>query len=74
KTMSLSAAQAVTPALYYVGFFGNGTTMPQLYYSNVLNPQVGVSSPLFANPRFVVDLTNTGLTTAFHSPATLTTA
>jgi len=75
KQMALSAPQSVPAGLYYVGIFGNGTTMPQFYYSGIIVAGVGSGTvALNGTPRLVIDNTNTGLTTAFHSPATLTTA
>lgn len=74
KTMALTSAQSVAAGLYYVGIFGNGTTLPQFYYNGAAKAGVGASTTIGSTPRMVIDTTNTGLTTAFHSPATLTSA
>lgn len=72
KTMALTAPQAVTPGMYYVAFFGNGTTMPKFWYSGVLFPNDSAGGQFTSSPRNAADTTHTGLTTAFHTPATFT--
>lgn len=70
KTQALTTPQAISAGIYYVGIFGNGTTLPKFRY---ISTAIGVNGGQFtASPRYVIDSTNTGLTTAFHSPATLT--
>jgi hypothetical protein len=71
KTMALTTPQTVTPGLYYVGFFANGTTMPKFeYFSNAV-ATIGATGSMAVHPRAVLDTTHTGLTTAFPSTATL---
>lgn len=72
KTMALSAAQAVTPGLYYAGFFWNGTTGPKFSTSGVQSALNGANSGTY--PRFGIDVGHTGLTTAFPSAASVTAA
>lgn len=69
KTMALSAAQTVAAGVYYVGFYGNGTTLPKFSYNASTNANFGANSGTY--PRIGIDVTNTGLTTAFHSPAAI---
>lgn len=75
KVMPLAMPQAVTPGFYYVGWFFNGTTSPKFYQNPNANVAIGLSAtapgPHLGRSRAVVDTTNTGLTTAFHSPAAL---
>lgn len=74
KVMALTTPQSVAAGMYYVGWFANGTTTPKLQIDAASNPNLGVptGSQFLTNPRSVLDTTHTGLTTAFHSPATLT--
>lgn len=68
KTMALAAPQAVTPGLYYVGFFWNGTTGPSFSASAVQFAANGANAGTY--PRFGLDFTH-ALTTAFVSPASV---
>lgn len=74
QVMALITPQAVSPGLYYVGFFSNGSTQPRPYYSNVINPVIALPASFSSSLRSVTDTAHTGLTTAFTSPATLTNA
>lgn len=70
KTMALSSSQAVAAGMYYVGFFQNGTTLPKFTYNAAVNALTGGNSG--PNPRYGIDVTHTGRTTTFPSPATIT--
>jgi hypothetical protein len=71
KTMALTTPQAVSPGLYYVGYFWNGTTGPSLTYDGAATANNGANS-ITSGGRFPYDATDPGLTTAFVSPATFT--
>jgi hypothetical protein len=72
KVMALTVAQSVAAGLYYVGWFSTGTTLPKLFYDASANGSVGAANLISSHPRAVIDATHTGLTTAFHTPVTLT--
>lgn len=73
--MPLTAAQSVAAGWYFVGFFANGTTLPKFFYNAAALSGIGDSGRgpgvNFSRGRFNTDTTHTGLTTAFHTPATL---
>jgi hypothetical protein len=70
KTMALGTPQSVAAGLYYIGFFVNGSTVPQFAYDASANPSNGGNSGIVV-PRFAVDGVHSGLTTAFVSPAVI---
>lgn len=70
KTMALTTPQVVLPGLYYVGYFWNGTTGPTFAFDGAASASNGANTSI-AVPRFGLDGVNTGLTTAFVSPATI---
>jgi hypothetical protein len=69
KTMALTTPQSVSAGLYYVAFFTNGTTIPKFSYNAAQVSIYGGNSGTY--PRFGLDTAHSGLTTAFHSPATI---
>lgn len=71
KTMALTTPQSVSAGFCYVGFFATGTTMPKPWFDNTVISNNGSVGPFATTPRSVLDTTNTGLTTSFHTPASL---
>lgn len=70
KVMPLATAQLVAAGLYYVGFFWNGTTGPKFSFNAATATANGANSG--PSLRFAIDIAHTGLTTAFHTPASFT--